>query len=134
MTRNKAFPRGWVEVQCNECRGFYEFWNHECGYEPSVSDRCPHCGACDYRRSFTATSVPMMWGINEEWERWHPMFRDPLNRPVREPISYSKAMAYATVHQRTTGEQVTAEDIMRETNTRFWGFSHANSDTTASDG
>lgn len=117
--RNPELPRGEVEVVCNECSSIYQFWNHENGYEPGRTDRCPQCGAVNYQKRYSATNMPAFWGIDPEWERWHKTFRDPLNLPNREPISYSKAMAYAAVHNKATGEQVSAEDVLKEVNTRY---------------
>lgn len=120
MPRNPNLPRGRVDVKCNACGEYYEFFNHESCYVANKTDLCPHCGACDYKRAWR--SFPHMWGIDHEWERWHKTFRDPLNLPNREPISYSKAMAYAAVHHKATGEQVTAEDVLKEVNTVYHGM------------
>lgn len=120
MPRNMNFPRGRVDVQCLDCEAIYEFSNHESWYVPGLSDACPFCGACRYKRVWV--SNPMMWGINPEWERWHKTLRDPLETPNREPITRSKAWAYAAVHQRNTGESVTPDDILKEVNTRYYGF------------
>lgn len=127
MPRNPNLPRGRVDVECLDCGAIYEVYNHESWYASGVSDRCPSCSAVRYRRIFTGRTLPYVWGINEEWERWHKTFRDPLNLPNREPISYSKAMAYAAVHQNNTGESVSAEDIMAEVNTRYHAIGQVSS-------
>lgn len=130
MPRNMDLPRGTVEVTCLDCGFIYEFLNHESFYRAGDTDRCPHCGNTRYRRRLSASNCPAVWGIDPEWERWHKTFRDPLNLPNREPISYSKAMAYAAVHNRATGESVSAEDVLKEVNTRYIGFNATSSAST----
>jgi len=120
MPRRLDYPRGHIDVECLMCGSVYEFWNHEMFYEPGVSDRCPVCGAVSYRRAYR--SVPQLWDrvkIREEIP-WY--YRDRLDDPHREPMSYNEARARAVGHWQETGEYVTPEDILKEVNTVYYGF------------
>jgi hypothetical protein len=49
-------------------------------------------------------------------------FRDRLDDPNREPMTYNEARARAVGHWQETGEYVTPEDVMKEVNTKWTGF------------
>jgi hypothetical protein len=56
-------------------------------------------------------------------------FRDRLDDPNREPMTYNEARARAVGHWQETGEYVTPEDVMKEVNTKWTSFNVPNRKT-----
>lgn len=121
MPRNPQLPRGHVDVRCRHCGTVYEVFNHENSYRAGESDRCPHCGACDYGRAYC--TPPIFWDRFRIRESVGRFFQDPLDRPRREPITDAMAHKYAWEHYQETGEYVTPEEVKKEVNTVYHGFS-----------
>ena len=120
MARRMDYPRGRVDVQCIDCGTIYEFFNHESFYIKGETDRCPSCGSVNYKRAYrTMPIISDRMKLQAEIP-WY--FRDRLDDPNREPMTYNEARARAVGHWQETGEYVTPEDVMKEVNTKWTGF------------